>query len=1241
MAKLMFPGKLALGLIVGASCQTGSVYAAANKALLDQGLFWQTQGNNERAAEAWKKLLRLEPDEPRALYGLAQVEINQKRSPAELLARLQALDPNSPFVALLEQDINLRTAEGPKALDKARLLYESREVEQALEQFQLALRGKEPQGAIALEYYLMLSQSASGFKPARSGLERLAKASPNDPQIEMHLAFLLARGEAPKLQTRIEGIERLARVALIPSVSGFATESWKMALGWLNVTKTETLGLFDNFLKVHPDDTEVRELRNVWAKKLQAQSRSAEPPPLNPQIAAGLKALKQGDLEQAEGEYQARLKTSPNDPDALGGLGVVRLQQYRLEESQALLIRATQQKKGANWAPTLKAASYQLLIEQAVAAQREADFSAAASLLQQAIKLDPKQSSADLALGTMQFESGQLVAAEISYRELLARLENNVAAMRGLALVLAAADKPEEARSIIKRLSPDQVGGIEEMKRLRSALVSGLAKAALRRGDLPLARSTLEEAMAQDRDNPWIRWELADLYAKQGRVSEARGLIDGLLASQPDNPVALFASASFAAANGQFRSALATLDRIAGEDRSADMAKLQRRSWLQYQAALARDLAGQNRRREALALLAQAEQLTGASRDLVGLLAEAYVDAGAPNRGLAMMRQQIARSSQPLPADLLQYAGLLLKTQQDVECAGVLQDLGSRTLTPDLRQRLDDLSFLHELRQVDLLRERGALLAANDKLLPLLRQRPADPLAIAVQARWFAASGERKKALDLSGQLAEKYPDKVEFQLAAAQLAAQFKQPEQADKAIKAALALAPDDSELLASAARLYQAVGKSTQAAALFERAIALQNAPLPKPAALLVAAADNQDAQGKVWPAWLPTTQLPPTSPAAYLSNAQPAPVLLMAAVSESAATEKPSRRNLNKELDAIKQAHSPELRVGAQTLQRSGNAGSSQLKLSELPVELSYPVGEGKVMLQVTQVALNTGALTDKAHGLARSIGYESEGLSVDLGQTPVGFTVHHVSGGLKFNGSLGAGDSLTYRANLSSRPVTDSLQSYAGLVDPLTGQRYGGVMARGLRLELSKDQGGYGFTGAVALHSLRGEQVASNRRREINLGGYVELLRPSDKQFSSGLNFTSLAYQKNLSDFGVNQGGYFSPQRYSAITVPLNWSLRTGRVSYKLEGALGYQKFQQDGALDASGLPTPSQSNSGLAYKLAASAMAQIAPQWYLDASLHSDNSARGSYHQWAAGLTLRYSFYTLSPEPAGTSTYGQ
>lgn len=177
--------------------------------------------------------MRLQPDEPRALYGLGLVEINLKRSAGagEILARLRTLDPKGTYTVQLAQKIALRTGDGPKALDKARLLHESRDYQKSIEQYQIALGKNEPNGEIGIEYYRAVGELPTGWKTARSGFERLAKASPNDPQIEMNLAFLLARGEEPRWETRVEGIERLARLALVPSVSGNATESWKLALG--------------------------------------------------------------------------------------------------------------------------------------------------------------------------------------------------------------------------------------------------------------------------------------------------------------------------------------------------------------------------------------------------------------------------------------------------------------------------------------------------------------------------------------------------------------------------------------------------------------------------------------------------------------------------------------------------------------------------------------------------------------------------------------------------------------------------------------------------------------------------------------------------------------------------------------------------------------------------------------------------------------------------------------------------
>jgi tetratricopeptide (TPR) repeat protein len=1237
MANKMFPRKhtLALSVLLGLSSQAVMAQDSASRALLEQGLFWQAKGNNERAAEAWGKLSQLDPSEPRALYGLAQVEINLKRSATDLLARLRALDPNSRYAAQLEQDINLRTGDGPKALEKARLLFESKEIEPAIEQYRAVFQGKEPQGDVGVEFYRVVGQSETGWKEARRGLERLLRASPKDPQIEMHLAFMLARGEAPRRETRVEGVERLSQVALNPLVSGFATESWKVSLGWLDVTKPEMLALFDKYLKLHPDDSEVRELRAAAVKKLQAQAKANEPTPVNPLIAAGLKALEQGDLVLAENQYQARLKVSPNDMDALGGLGLVRLKQDRLDDSQALLMRASQQKNGSGWSKALLTVRYLNLVEQGTTAQREGDVARARTLLQQAIKLDPTQSAGELALAALQTEAGEFDAAAKTYRQLLARQSGDADALRGLALVLATAEKPDEALKLIEQLTPAQLGGVSQMNQLRAALVTGKAKAALRRGDVALAMSTLEEAMSVDRDNPWIRWELALLYQQQGRASEARGLIDGLLASQPDNPVALYASANFAAARGQFRAALAALERIERKDRTPPIAALQKRSWLQYQAAQAIGLARQNRQPEALALLAQAEPWTDGNRDLVGLLAGAYVDAGATNQGLAILRQNMARNEQVVPADALQYAGLLLRTGQDVESAGVLKKLTAGRLNPDDAKGLGELMFLLNLRQVDLLRERGELVAANDKLQPLLTQRPDDVLAKAALARWLAASGDKPGALALARQLAMQYPGQVQVQLGAAQIAVQLKDADLAAKALQVATTLAPENSEVMATAARLFKAQGKSKQAEAFFERAIALQNVAangIDASATVTLAAADSSDPLSDVGgPAWLQPSNLQaaPASPGEYWQQALPklpaqrASPATFAAAGDAA--NEPAKPNLNAELNDLRQTRSPEVLLGTQMRQRSGSAGTSQLKITELPLELRLPVGDGRLKLQVTPVSLDAGAGV-KARGVASAIGYKSGGLAVDAGITPAGFQFKSITGGVKLDGSLDEAGSLSYQVDVSSRPVTDSVLSFAGQRDSSTGKTWGGVMASGARVQLAKDMGGYGGVAILGKQRLAGHEVESNGRTEFGLGGYVDVSRRPEFQLSSGLNFSHLAYQKNQNDFSFGQGGYFSPQQYNAVTVPLNWAQRSGRISYLLQSAVGFQKYKQD-ASTAGGSPF---SSSGVAYKLAASAQIQLAPHWLLDAVLQSDNSGSGSYHQYRAGLNLRYSFAPIT-----------
>jgi len=241
-------------------------------------------------------------------------------------------------------------------------------------------------------------------------------------------------------------------------------------------------------------------------------------------------------------------------------------------------------------------------------------------------------------------------------------------------------------------------------------------------------------------------------------------------------------------------------------------------------------------------------------------------------------------------------------------------------------------------------------------------------------------------------------------------------------------------------------------------------------------------------------------------------------------------------------------------------------------------------------------------------------------------------------------------------NLSSRPVTDSLLSFAGTKDNATGNKWGGVMASGGRLGLSKELGGYGIYGSAGFYAVNGRNVASNTRRDFAVGAYINIYKRPDSELTAGVNFSNLSYHQNLSNFTYGQGGYFSPQQYNAVTVPVIWAASSEKLKYQLRAAVGYQGYSQN---SSSYFPTngtlqtatgnriyPSQTSSGAAYNLAAGTEYQYAPKVFIGATAQTDNTATGSWHQWGAGLYVRYSFESISgpmtlPLKPFVSPYGQ
>ncbi|MFZ4709604.1 MAG: cellulose synthase subunit BcsC-related outer membrane protein, partial [Zwartia sp.] len=948
----------------------------------------------------------------------------------------------------------------------------------------------------------------------------------------------------------------------------------------------------------------------------------------------------------------------------LGGLGVIRLQQSKLVAAGQLLSRAVALPEGQAWATALSSVRALQRTEEANAAQFEGDLIRARNLFEQAARIDPKQSSARLALAALQVEAGEYETAEKTYRALLAQNKTDPLALSGLISVLAANNKLAAAQQLMQSVTPEQVGGMVQMNRLKAAYSIGLARSALRRGDSTSALTELEAALQNDSQNPWLRLELAQNYLKQGQSSKARALFDGLLLTQQSDASMLYAAALFATQRQAWSAALELLERVPVKDRSSEVTALKVRAQTLSELKRATNLAQQDRQREALAVLAESQASAAKTVELTAAMAFAYADIGEPTRGLDFIRQALARSKESDVELQLQYASLLLRTNQDVECAKVLTAVSARKLSLNEKKRFDDVLFVYSVRQADLLRERGDLTEAAKRLAPLLAQRPTDLSVSAAQARLYVATGDKDKALGVFKTLALQVPDSAQAQLNTAQIATQLKDNRVASDALKKALELSPDDIEVADAAARQYRALGRIAKAEDLFERAIALQQLPPAKPSGVSTGSSQRFSAG----------------SPQRVAADP-------LAGVQTTMATE----------LDLIKQERAPELLLGLQSRNRNGTSGNGKLSDIEVPVEMRLPLGDGKLSLTATSVSLNAGAIgTDfysrsvfgggpiaafdqlagragtpddqMARGVGWALAYKTRGLVADIGVTPVGFQFSNLTGGLKFDGTLDSADTLYYSVNVSSRPVVDSVLSFAGTRDSVTGQAWGGVMSTGVRVQLSKDLGAYGVSGSVGLFSLTGHDVASNTRADANLGVYRNLIKTKDETLTLGVNAASMFYDKNLSNYTFGQGGYFSPQQYYALTLPLNWSQRKGDFSYKLSGSVGLQTFSQNAsdyfpnngdlqaaanAVMARALATggggsgvasfPATNSTGMVYNLTAAGEYQLNRYAFLGGLVQLDNAS--NYQQWGAGLYLRFSFYprqgpVLIPLSPYVSPYG-
>jgi tetratricopeptide (TPR) repeat protein len=1277
---------LALAVCAAMTCSLSFAADTTPQSLLiEQGYYWQAKEHPDRAAEAWTKLLNLVPEQPDALYGLGLIDLQQKRMPGALayLARLQAIKPMPRLALQLEQDIALSPPDKQQLLEKARELSDAGERDKAMVAYRELLDGRQPQGLIGREYYNTLGFATGGWPEARIGLERLRKDRPDDSVLDLFLALHLARNP----DSRPEGIRALARLSHNPDIGGNADETWRFALVWLGPPSRDQVSLFQQYLDAHPDDTEIRALMDKGI----AQGRTGNGWQRDPHVARGLKALDEGDLKTAEQEFQARLKDKPSDFDALGGMGILRQQQKRLDEAERYLVQATQTPGGAQWGKALEDVRYWVLLDKANEAQRTGHQAQARDLINQAIAKNPQEPAGLTAMAGLQAQAGQYSEAEAGYRQVLARSRNYPDALSGLIGVLSREGKSDEALQLIDGLSPAEQAKLAPSIHIRSLRAIQVAKLAERRGDLAGAQKSYKEALADDPKNPWTRFALARVYLRSGQAQVARDLIDESIKQQPDQADALYTSTLLSAELGEWTKAQSTLSRIPAAKRTPDMNEMERDIKLHIQTEIAVDVARRGQRQEAWTLLSRCEPLTQGKPERVAVLASAFADAGNPDQGVGMMRALLEKNPSTPDLELL-YAGVLLKAGQDTEVSEILRQLQGKPMTETASKRYEDLVFLYRVKQADELREKDDLVAAFDMLSPALKQRPNDSLAVASLARMYAASGNTEKAQELYAPLIKADPSNAKLQLGLADIALQGRDFSLAESSVKKALELEPAVPQTLTASARIYRGMGKTGEAGKLLRKAIEIENsqrvetyvaAPVDQTApanpfvglpgqrrkstmlasAALIPPPVDAPASTAVADIGEPKTLSDTTGRKSYAASSFDGTVTPPGDIYARETTTRNDVSPAQQALNDILQDRTGYAVQGLSVRNNNSEKGLGKLTDIETPFELAIPVGynSGMLALQVTPVWLysgkpgsnaqarfgdgltsdGVGSQKDSGVGIAVAYKDKDQGLKADAGMSPIGFLYSTPVGGISVNRPFEGSPDYSYGVNVSRRAVTDSQTSFAGSHDSRTGDEWGGVTANGVRGELSYDDQKFGAYGYSSAYKLLGHNVDSNNRFELGSGVYWYLRNAPDSTLTLGVSGSALTYTDNQDFYTYGHGGYFSPQKFFALGVPVTWAQRTDRFTYRVKGSLGVQYIGQDSAdifpghssLEADAKTAGlsgygSDSKVGIGYSFNAAGEYRFGSNFFLGGNVGVDNAS--DYKQYAGSVYLRYTFEDMT-----------
>ncbi|MCX7192984.1 MAG: cellulose synthase subunit BcsC-related outer membrane protein [Proteobacteria bacterium] len=848
----------------------------------------------------------------------------------------------------------------------------------------------------------------------------------------------------------------------------------------------------------------------------EAAARLANDPDIIARTDA-LDALADGNTELAETSLLDIIKRRPNDPEVIGGLGLVHQKRGEFVESekyfmQALAAAQAEKSETGRWESLIGTARFSQYMTNAKALLDENKLPEAEATVGQALALKPDDPDAHAVLGNIRTADNRFAEAEQLYREALKTEGYNVFAARGLANLLAKTGRSEEAIGFIEQVLQEYRSEWKKSPYSQASLLRAEAELHIEAHRPSRAMKALETAVEVDPKNPWVRYTLAKLYISLDLAPLARRVVQEGIALAPADPAMHQVSALVMMNLDDYAAAIDSLDQIPDESLTQDMRDTKASALIKYALQQADSKLSQGNRKEAIRILSIAETQAQNSYLATEQVAEAWFRLGQQKQGLAAMR----KLPQPVPLETqVHFAGLLNRAKKDQELTDYLPSLripdGANDTNDKYRKTIQDIEFSMAGRQYDKLIKAGKKDEAQefaDNMLNANQLSSSDYFKY--HRSYFTNAKLPEGAIPILNQEKEQNPDDLNIRYELAYAYHQEKQSSNAQRELKELIALTksddsdmrmriaslqqelgdtsgskqtlddlikrfPDNSEVPLQAGYIARSEGKYNQAMEYFELTRARSGKPaIPVAASVTAVTQAPPDILLNLLPGTAPQTGIR-RSVAPTLASTSQSERIYRTALASDVPQEKTTLSNNNaanaeQAMDSIKATRRIQFETGLDIQSKNSTDGISTYNVTDIPMVARFPIGyEATGTVQVDQVNINAGTLApvdsttygkgiQLAQGVSQKASDTSVGLAYEQGSVKADIGVI----GLNFPVSNVVGGlrksgnlgSMSYTLKFDRRPYTGSLVSYAGAIDPVSGAIWGGVTSMGPTLYLN-------------------------------------------------------------------------------------------------------------------------------------------------------------------------------------------